>query len=61
MKQLRIEQMKNEPADMFLIRAFAVSLPRMDDNARNALWGYLWQRAGAELLPPFAASNTSQP
>lgn len=52
MKKLRIEQRKNEPADMFLLRAFATSLPRMDGVARDALWHYLWKRGGAELLQP---------
>jgi hypothetical protein len=60
MKQLRVEQMKDEPADIFLLRAFAKALPRMDNNARNALWGYLWKRSAAELLPQFAAVESSQ-
>lgn len=59
MKQLRVEQMKNEPPDMFLIRAFSQSLPRMDEDTREAFWHYLWKRSGAELLRSQSAANCS--
>jgi hypothetical protein len=54
MKPLRVEQRKNEPADMFLLRAFWAALPRMDQQAKDALWAYLWNRGAAELYPPNA-------
>lgn len=57
MKQLRVEQHKNEPADMFAFRALAIAIPRMDRQSADAMWHYLWKRAGAELLSPAAGER----
>ena len=58
LKRLEIAQGQNEPADLFLLRAMAVSLPLIHDEAeRYALWHYLWRRAEAELREMDAANS----
>jgi hypothetical protein len=49
MSKLRVEQWKNEPADIFAIRAFVKAMPQMDDNALHAMAFYIWERAHAEI------------
>jgi hypothetical protein len=48
MKPLRVEQRKNEPADMFILRALAMALPRMEREHFYALAAYMAKRAAAE-------------
>ena len=51
MSKIRVEQWKNEPPDLLLLRAVAKILPHVTDPAsRHAMWHYLWRRAEAELL-----------
>jgi hypothetical protein len=48
--KLRIEQRKDEPADLFVLRAFSMALPQIEDErALDALWRYMWRRAEAEI------------
>lgn len=49
MNKLRVEQQKNEPADIFAIRAFAKALPLMDDKALMAAAKWVWARASDEM------------
>jgi hypothetical protein len=48
MKQMRIEQHKHEPADMFILRALAMAVPRMDPDQFLALAEYMARRGEAE-------------
>ena len=49
MSKLRIEQQKNESADLFAIRAFAKAIPLMERWAIVACAKWVYERADAEL------------
>lgn len=49
MSKIRVEQQKNEPADIFAIRALSKAVPLMNDNALIALAHWLWYRAHDEV------------
>jgi hypothetical protein len=48
MKQLRVEQRKDEPADQFALRALGMAMPRMEPAHFIALAQYMAARAQAE-------------
>jgi hypothetical protein len=48
-KKLRIEQWRNERPDLFVLRAYCLALPQMDDGALMALARYVWERSQSEL------------
>ena len=48
-KRLRVEQRKDEPADLWALRALSMALPHMDDNQRIAMARWLWARVNDDL------------
>lgn len=46
---MRVGRRKNEPADMFALRAFSKVLPEMDIDQFRAFANYVWDRGNAEV------------
>lgn len=59
MSKLRIEQQKNEGADLFAIRAFAKAIPLMPDNGLLAAARWIWERTMAEIKHRQSAAEDS--
>ena len=49
MKRLRIEQRKDEPADIWCLRAMSMAFPHMDDNQKYAMARWMWDRVSDEF------------
>ncbi len=52
-----MEQYKNEPVDLFVLRVLARAIPQIHGPAREALWSYLRARSNAELMPQLVTIN----
>lgn len=49
MNRLRIEQRKDEPADLFALRACMMAYGQIDDNTKLAMARWLWSYVNDDL------------